>query len=314
MKHRSWRDVIPVHPAADLFPLLGDAELPELGNDIKQHGLTSPIAIKVEHGKPLLVDGRNRLDAMERVGLRVNIVKARHGWKVLAEEDGEIVDLNQEIGATTTIILGDPVEYIISANIRRRHLTADQKRDLIAKLLKATPEKSNRQIAKMVGASHPHIGKVRAELESTGDVETVTTSIDTKGCKQPASKPKSDRGSAYVAGQLGKQVRLSKSTKNDFTAAAEGLLSGLEVLEKSRPLAIAAIVQEMVDRKDTRKDIEALRDGLNRLLAMCRAQCEQAKAEATPAQHDGVMPDIPACLDRRPTSTAPKAEEGKADG
>jgi hypothetical protein len=38
----------------------------------------------------------------------------------------------------------------------------------------------------MVGASHPHIAKVREELEKSGDVETVTTSIDTKGRKQPA--------------------------------------------------------------------------------------------------------------------------------
>src|SRR5262249_56347947 len=95
----------------------------------------------------------------------------------------------------TTYTGDDPVAYVISANIHRRHLTAEQKRDLIAELIKAQPEKSNRQIAKATGVSHPHVAKVRGELEKTGDVETVTTSIDSKGRKQSARKKhRRDRG------------------------------------------------------------------------------------------------------------------------
>src|SRR5262249_5900996 len=37
--------------------------------------------------------------------------------------------------------------YIISKNIHRRHLTPEQRRELIAKLIAAQPEKSDRQIA-----------------------------------------------------------------------------------------------------------------------------------------------------------------------
>jgi hypothetical protein len=36
--------------------------------------------------------------------------------------------------------------------------------------------------------SHPHVGKVRRSLEQTDDVETVSTSTDTKGRKQPRTK------------------------------------------------------------------------------------------------------------------------------
>ena len=46
----------------------------------------------------------------------------------------------------------DPYGYVISVNLHRRHLTAEQKRELIAQLLKATPEKSDRQIAETVKA------------------------------------------------------------------------------------------------------------------------------------------------------------------
>jgi hypothetical protein len=57
-------------------------------------------------------------------------------------------------------------------------------------LLKADPTTSNRQVAKLTDASHPHVAKVREHAEKAGDVETVTTSVDTKGRRQPTSKPR----------------------------------------------------------------------------------------------------------------------------
>jgi hypothetical protein len=78
---KSWRDVLPVHPAADLFPLLSKtnpARLREMGEDIKVNGLQQPIVIWADgrtslkdlgnRAKYSLLDGRNRLDAMELVG------------------------------------------------------------------------------------------------------------------------------------------------------------------------------------------------------------------------------------------------------
>src|SRR5687767_10363745 len=43
--HLSWRDVLPVHRAADLFPMMTLAELVALGNDIKAAGLKMPVVI-----------------------------------------------------------------------------------------------------------------------------------------------------------------------------------------------------------------------------------------------------------------------------
>ena len=85
--------------------------------------------------------------------------------------------------------IGDPASFVISRNIHRRHLTTEQKRDLIAKLLKRDPSKSDRQIAETVKASPTFVGKVRAEGEATGDLSTVDTRTDTRGRHQPAKKP-----------------------------------------------------------------------------------------------------------------------------
>jgi hypothetical protein len=41
----SWRDVLPIHPAAELFPRMSADELRVLGKDIKTNGLTSPIVV-----------------------------------------------------------------------------------------------------------------------------------------------------------------------------------------------------------------------------------------------------------------------------
>jgi protein gp37 len=179
----SWRDVLPIHPAAELFPLMSPAELRALGEDIKQHGLRSPIALwrADPKGEALLLDGRNRLDAIEIVTGSEVIVGAP---SITAGEDFLACDKVIVLDKST-----DPFRYVISANINRRHLTAEQKRDLIAKLIEATPEKSNRQIAETVKASHHTVGAVRTKMEGRGQVAHVETRTDSKGRKQPAKKP-----------------------------------------------------------------------------------------------------------------------------
>jgi hypothetical protein len=172
----SWRDVLPVHPAAELFPQLSRDELLELGEDIKRHGGLPAIPVTLWRAEAdpqaFLLDGRNRLDAMEAVGLPV---LDKHGeWLTRMER--------------RFIRGGDPYAYVISANIRRRHLTAEQRRDLIAKLIEAEPSKSDRQIAETVKASHHTVGAVRAEMEGRGQVAHVGIRTDTKGRKQPVSK------------------------------------------------------------------------------------------------------------------------------
>jgi predicted ArsR family transcriptional regulator len=91
-----------------------------------------------------------------------------------------------------------------------RHLTTQQKREVIAKLLKANPEKSNRQIAGEVKVSHPTVAAVRADLETKGDVEKISTSLDKKGRRQPIHKTTAK-----------KQSRTQRSSRPDVVSPAE---------------------------------------------------------------------------------------------
>ena len=61
----NWREVLPIHPAAQLLPHMTEQELRELGEDIKARGLLQPIFIFQElvGGKDFrysLLDGVNR--------------------------------------------------------------------------------------------------------------------------------------------------------------------------------------------------------------------------------------------------------------
>jgi hypothetical protein len=46
-----WRELLKIHPAAELFPLLAADELRALGEDIKTHGMRMPIVFWVP-GEP----------------------------------------------------------------------------------------------------------------------------------------------------------------------------------------------------------------------------------------------------------------------
>jgi hypothetical protein len=142
--------------------MMSDSELDALGADIKKMGrLTSPIVFLFTHDAEdrVLLDGRNRVEAAERVGYAVQDHETRY-WK------------SAHI---------DPYEYVISANIQRRHLTAEQKRDLIAKLLKANPGKSDRQIAETVKTSPTTVGTVRKELSNLDSCEQTETRTGSDG-------------------------------------------------------------------------------------------------------------------------------------
>jgi ParB-like chromosome segregation protein Spo0J len=61
----------PVHPIADLFPMMTDEELANLAADIKANGLIHPLVVD-KNG--LLIDGRNRDKACQLAGIEPTTV------------------------------------------------------------------------------------------------------------------------------------------------------------------------------------------------------------------------------------------------
>jgi hypothetical protein len=71
-----------------------------------------------------------------------------------------------------------------------------------AAALKATPNKSNRQVAKAAAVHHETVAAVRGELEGRGEIRHVESVKDTMGRKQPTKKPKKPKPSKEESGPL----------------------------------------------------------------------------------------------------------------
>jgi hypothetical protein len=172
-----WREHLRVHPTCERLPKMGDAELVKLGKDIEANRLQEPIKLVRDGDGYAVLDGRSRLDAHEVVGLPIQIFDG----SLPNRKFFEVVDL-ERLGISAAA-------YVTSANVHRRHLTPEMRNELLADLIKADPTKSDRQLAKDAGVSHPTIAKVRAKVEEDRpDVET-NFHVDTQGRKQPAHKP-----------------------------------------------------------------------------------------------------------------------------
>jgi N6-adenosine-specific RNA methylase IME4 len=86
------------HETASIFPLMDDAQLTDLANDIRENGLLEPIWL---HPDGSIIDGRNRWLACERAGVKPTF----RTW------DGA----------------GSLVAFSLSRNLHRRHLSESQK-------------------------------------------------------------------------------------------------------------------------------------------------------------------------------------------
>jgi hypothetical protein len=138
-----------------------------------------------------LLDGRNRLDAMEATGQKIPFDRYGAPSVPISVLYGEVSGKGV---VSSDFKIGDPVAFVLSANIHRRHLTADQRRDLIAKVLKAKPEASNRQIAAQVKADHKTVAAVRKAQEATGEVPQLDKTTGKDGRTRTTSpKPKTPK-------------------------------------------------------------------------------------------------------------------------
>jgi Trp operon repressor len=252
----SWRDILPVHPAADLLPLLKPDELRALAEDIQKNGLRERPILWREPDQDYLLDGRNRLDALELNGARF-LTKDKDGLHWL--DIWPTVELSPAFPPDVVPqSRHDPVDVVISANIMRRHLPFAERTRIVAELLKLNPERSDRQVASTVGVSHPTVAKVRRELEKAGDVVTVTTSKDTRGRAQPRRRPPTAKSQhmataapltpSEARAEPGRLLRERLGEHPREVAAWNAFTSLEEIRKHIEPPAVAAFLTSQVAR------------------------------------------------------------------
>jgi hypothetical protein len=221
LKQTPWRDVLSIHPAAEALPLMTPEQLREHADDIAKNGLLVPAVIlerlnDAGESTVVLLDGRNTLDALELLGCK--IFPVRKGEPKTIDWCGDLKCKNIDNGRPFRVFKfehpADPYAFVESRNVDRRHLTADQKRKSLEKLLKANPEKSNRQIAAIAGRDDKTVASVREELEATAEIPQLKTTEGKDGKARPTRKKIGVAVLAAIAGTcLDKGVELDALRK-----------------------------------------------------------------------------------------------------
>lgn len=117
------------HPVANIFPLMVESEIADLAADIKAHGLRESIWLE-QDGK--IIDGRNRFVACQRAKVEPTF----RTWS------GE----------------GSLIEFVVSLNLKRRHLNESQ-RGMVA--------------AEIANLKRGHVATQKAEVEISTPIITV---------------------------------------------------------------------------------------------------------------------------------------------
>lgn len=170
--------MLPAHPAADLFPMMSDADLQALAADIAANGQRDPVVIH----DGLILDGRNRWRACEIAGKKA---KTRQ-W------DGQG---------------GSPTLYVLSTNLQRRHL-AEGQRAMVAALALPMLEAEARERQKILlpevgkaGAAFGHMGGRGHKREETPCVPTGTQGVSETPAMKPRKPKHTPQRSAAKAGK-----------------------------------------------------------------------------------------------------------------
>jgi ParB-like chromosome segregation protein Spo0J len=228
----------PVHPAALLFPLMEEAELQQLADDIRAHGQREPVVLL----NLAVLDGRNRLLACERAGIQPLFTH---------RTDGQVPDA---------------VAYALAANIYRRHLTPSQRAAIAAEASLLVEEQRARERQREHAGTAPgrarNTQRPRALSDSAAGREVAAAeslapedagrqsgegtgnppSVPSSSSEPPAKKGKAAERVAAIAGVGARTVERAKAVKE----SAPELLDQV----KAGDLTLRAAEEEVRKRKN----------------------------------------------------------------
>lgn len=256
----------PAHPAAKHFPLMPEAEIAELADDIAKNGQREPIILS----EGQILDGRNRWLACRRAGVEPRT----------AEWDGR----------------GSAVAFIASANLYRRHLSPAERASLSTDMLphfqaeakarmaagggdkrsartrsggdKMTPpdrerDESQRAVAQAAKACGVSVGSVKTAVAIKKAAPEVFELLqqgkaNLAEAKRIARLPGDERRTAVAEAEATKRGRPHRRTRTKINPTAHKLLDGTPVAEdraQLRQLArLPAATQKEVARRIARGD------------------------------------------------------------
>jgi N6-adenosine-specific RNA methylase IME4 len=186
-------DEMPFHPLAAIFPLMGAEEIKALKDDIVKNGLQEPMVTL----DGLILDGRNRFLACHGAAYEM-------GWPdSKVDPPVRFVAYNGD----------DPLAFVISMNIKRRHLDESQRAMVAANL-------ANMPVGRPKSANLRNITQSQAAALLNISERSVTYAVTVRDRGVPELRRAVESGKLAVA--TGAQaVKLSPEAQRKFAEMAE---------------------------------------------------------------------------------------------
>lgn len=223
---------LPIHPAAELFPMMSETEFQAMKEDIRVHGQNDDVLV----WNGTLLDGRNRLRACTELGIEA-------GWS--------------EIPKTT-----DPVAWVLSHNLHRRHLTTAQRAmvaEKLANLLQGDNQHS-KEDAQICASSQSEAAK---QLKVSRRSVQTAKRVRTKASKKVVA--------AVEAGTMSLNAAVATTKTSDAAKAAKEKERAAKAKEKAD--AAAARAEAKAAKAKEKADAIAEKERI-------KAETEAAKAAA----------------------------------
>jgi ParB-like chromosome segregation protein Spo0J len=203
------------HPVANIFPMMDFDVLGELTEDIRNNGLLEPIWLD-RNG--LIIDGRNRYLACKEAGIEPEY----------RTYEGE----------------GSLVAFVVSLNLKRRHLDSGQKAFVavdIEKFLAEEAKEQQREAGKLYGENHPKIEDPKesflSEMENE-EPEELNQNFDEP--LLPPQKPierQASQQAAKIVGTNRQYVADAKFIQAKAPDVAEAVKSGIIKIYEAKKVA-----------------------------------------------------------------------------
>jgi len=238
-----------VHPCADIFPAMHGAEFDALVADIQEHGQREPIVLY----DLKILDGRNRARACESLGITPKVAD---------------------------YVGNDPLAFVISLNLRRRHLNESQRAMVAARIANMPSHRPGKSA---------QICALKSQPEAAGLLSVGTRS--TQHARRVLDRGTPDLAAAVDAGE----IPVSEAAK----IAEEPAEFQREVIEKVRTGAVRNVKHAMRQRVHAEKREVALAESVDGLYSVIYAdppwQYNNSGFDGAPDDHYPTMPTDAIC-------------------
>lgn len=265
------------HPAAEVCPLMTDKEISDLSADIKAHGQRLPIIL---HRDGRIIDGRNRWLACEMAHIKPRC-------ETYQDADGTILD------------------YVVSMNEKRRHMTVTQLGMMgaeIANLMQGQDLDYANKLSNSANARFAREGgittAVAAQMVGTSDAAVRRgRQVLIQGTPEEIAAAKAGKATltAILAKKSGrpKKQKLKREPPDEFLNAAGRRFpkkpiekiwnNGLTQLENTLDFMLEVVERENVSNHPNLDDwierLEKARALLRRLIRMSRNRSENDRED-----------------------------------